>query len=166
MSRAANILANQGRLQALMALGMLGRPHLGLITSYDPEAYAAKVMLQPEETETGWLPISTPMAGNGWGVYFGPSIGDQCRVDFQEGDKEVGFITGFLASDADRPPVVQSGQIVMVVPHGLEIIGEVSITGSLDVSGNVTVGNGASGLFTSEEGQTITVQDGITTNID
>jgi hypothetical protein len=52
-----------------------------------------------------------------------------------------------------------------VTPSGVEITAEATITGSLDVSGNVTVGNGASGSFTSAEGLTVVVQDGIVTNI-
>ena len=35
----------------------------------------------------------------------------------------------------------------------------------MNVSENVTVGNGASGTFTTPQGQTVTVQDGIVTNI-
>jgi phage baseplate assembly protein gpV len=48
---------------------------------------------------------------------------------------------------------------------GLTINAETALNGSLDVSGNVTVGTGASGTYTSLDGKTITVQDGITTNI-
>lgn len=57
------------------------------------------------------------------------------------------------------------GSVNVTAPHGAVITGEVAITGSLDVSGNMTVGNGASGSFTSSEGLTITVQDGQITNI-
>lgn len=41
----------------------------------------------------------------------------------------------------------------------------IEFNGNLGVSGNVTVGNGASGQFTTPAGQTVTVQDGIVTNI-
>ncbi len=60
---------------------------------------------------------------------------------------------------------VQLNTIEIVAPNGLFVNAETSLQGSLDVSGNVTVGNGASGVFTSLDGLTITVQDGIVTNI-
>ena len=31
----------------------------GLVTSYDPKTYLAKVTYQPEGQESGWLPIET-----------------------------------------------------------------------------------------------------------
>lgn len=109
---------NQMRLQAALIAGTVGKPRLGLVSSYDPDAYAVKVKLQPEDVETGWLPITTLMAGNGWGVYFGPSIGDQASVAFQEGDRETGWCTGFLPSDEDRPPRVESGEMHLVHSSG------------------------------------------------
>lgn len=41
----------------------------------------------------------------------------------------------------------------------------VSINGNLGVSGNVSVGTGATGTFTTDDGQTVVVQDGIITSI-
>ena len=43
--------------------------------------------------------------------------------------------------------------------------GDANLTGSLNVTQNVTVGTGADGAFTSVEGLVITVQSGIVTNI-
>lgn len=60
---------------------------------------------------------------------------------------------------------IGQNRINITAPNGVFIDAESSIDGSLDVSGNVTVGNGASGAFTSLDGLTITVQDGIVTNI-
>lgn len=41
----------------------------------------------------------------------------------------------------------------------------VFVTGSIDVTDNLTVGNGATGTFSTPTGQTVTVQNGIVTNI-
>lgn len=41
----------------------------------------------------------------------------------------------------------------------------VSINGNLGVSGNVSAGTGATGTFTTQDGQTVAVQDGIITSI-
>lgn len=102
---------NQMRMQALLAAGKLGAPKHGLVSSYDPAGYQVKVRLQPEDIETGWMPITTLLAGSGFGAYFGPSQNDQAVVLFQEDDREVGFCVGFLNSDADPAPAVQSGEI-------------------------------------------------------
>jgi hypothetical protein len=91
----------------------------GLVTSYDPERYLAKVTFQPEGQESGWLPIETGHIGNGFGVAVGlqpgdgKSSGDQVIVRYQEGDFESGKIVQRVHSDNDRPPQVQSGEIVL-----------------------------------------------------
>jgi phage baseplate assembly protein V len=110
--------ANHMRMQAALAAGKVGKPKAGTVTDYDPAAYSVKVMLQPEGIETGWLPIVTAMAGNGFGVYFGPANGDQAVVSFLEGDREVGWCTGFLPSDVDAPPTVPAGEIHVIHKAG------------------------------------------------
>jgi len=109
---------NHMRMQAALAEGRLGKPKGGLVTDYDPDAFAVKVLLQPEQIETGWLPIATIMAGNGFGVFCGPVNGAQAMVSFLEGDKEVGWCTGFVASDIDVPPKVLAGEVFVVAKAG------------------------------------------------
>lgn len=48
--------------------------------------------------------------------------------------------------------------------HLVTVLGQVQINGSVDISENLTVGNGASGTFMSADGLTITFQDGVITN--
>lgn len=119
--REAQLAANHQRLFSLLAAGSIGRPRIGIVSSYDPNSYAAKVRIQPDDVETGWLPITVLMAGQGWGAYFGPNNGDQCSVLFQENDSEVGFITGFFTSDSARPPVVNSGEMHFVHKAGWSV---------------------------------------------
>lgn len=83
----------------------------GLVSSYDPDGYAAKVRIQPEDTETGWLPLLTLLSGSGWGVCAAPAIGDQALVAFLQGDVNAGFVIGFLFDDQSPPPRVESGEI-------------------------------------------------------
>lgn len=160
-----------------------GHPRTGIVKDYDPIKRRVKVSLQPDDTETGWIPLRTCLAGPSFGVFVGPTNGLEAVVIFQDANLDVGICIGFLPNDEDVPPVVPAGQILLVdsagasiaftndgrltitAPHGAEIIAEVAVTGSVDVSGNLTVGNGASGSFTSAEGLTIAVQDGIVTNI-
>lgn len=101
---------------AQMAARGFAPPKLGLVSSFDgrPGGYAVKVRLQPEDIETGWLPIVTLLAGQSWGIYAGPSVGDQAVVLFQEGDATSGICVGFLPSADDPPPAVESGEIHLV----------------------------------------------------
>jgi phage baseplate assembly protein V len=144
------------RLQALMAQGVNSAVRLGLVSSYDPDNYAVKVRLQPSDTETGWISITALMAGAGFGVYFGPAIGDQAVMAFQEGSVEAGVCLGFLPSDTAQPPHVPSGEgliqhkdgallhfkpsgvVELVAPGGFKVTANTAVTGNLTVSGDVT----------------------------
>lgn len=108
----ASIMAQQ----AQMAARGFSPPRVGLVSSFDgsPGAYAVKVRIMPDDIETGWLPIVTKLSGAGWGIYAGPSVGDQALVVFQEGDISVGMCLGFLASDEDPPPEIASGEVHLV----------------------------------------------------
>lgn len=91
----------------------------GLVTSYDPKKYLAKVMIQPQMKETGWLPIETGHIGAGYGIAVGlqpgdgKTTGDQVIVRFQGNDFESGKIVQRVHSDQDTPPTVQSGEMVI-----------------------------------------------------
>jgi hypothetical protein len=43
----------------------------GIVTSYDSKKYLAKVMLKPEDQETGWIPIETGHIGKTYGMVIG-----------------------------------------------------------------------------------------------
>ncbi|MBR8182086.1 phage baseplate assembly protein V [Burkholderia ambifaria] len=102
---------------ALAHAQKISRMH-GLVASYDPGTYSVKVMLQPSGKLTGWIPIETEAIGNGWGIACGPNIGDQARIDFADGDPEAGAVTGFIYSDADRPPPAPCGEFWTVHKSG------------------------------------------------
>jgi hypothetical protein len=114
----------------------------GLVTSYDPNKYLAKVKFQPEGQESGWLPIETGHIGQGYGIAIGlqpgsgqgsdqqgqgsqqsssgsdnsqnsQAMGDQVIVRFQENDFEGGKIVQRVHSDQDKPPgPVYPGEMV------------------------------------------------------
>jgi hypothetical protein len=48
----------------------------GLVTSYDPDNYLAKVTLQPYGQKTGWLPVETGHIGQTYGIAMGLQPGD------------------------------------------------------------------------------------------
>jgi hypothetical protein len=98
---------------------------IGIIDSYDPSLYCAKVRLQPEDpihpenSLTGFLPITTEYVGNGWGLVCGPTVGDVVEVNFQEWGKNAGFIGKKFYSSVTRPPgPVPSGEFWLVHKTG------------------------------------------------
>jgi phage baseplate assembly protein gpV len=140
-------------LGAMMASADRGRmvARVGLVSSYDPDGYIAKVRVMPEDVESGWLPIAVGMAGQAWGAYFGPSIDDQVIVLFIQGDINSGVIIGALSSDQDPPPRIMPGEIHLRARDDTAAIvlgqdgtitsrGEWTHVGPLHVSETVTVG--------------------------
>ena len=92
---------------------------VGIVDSYDPALYCAKVRIQPENVLTGFLPILTEWVGNGWGIVCPPSAGDVVDVHFQEGGKNAGFISKRFFSSKTLPPgPAPSGEFWMVHSSG------------------------------------------------
>lgn len=69
---------------------------------------AARVKVQfPWETESngsGWVPVVTPHAGGGRGIYFMPEIGDEVLIAFEQGDPNRPVVIGSLWNGVDQPP--------------------------------------------------------------
>lgn len=130
-------------------LEQLGRPVMGIVSSYDPVHYAAKVKLDPEfpdpdqpgnVTESGWLPIITHWSGNGWGCYSPPSIGDQVPVIFLENHGGSGFIIGRCFDwPAHVPAAVDSGEYWLLHKSGtfIKLTNDTNL--SINVAGNWNV---------------------------
>lgn len=101
---------------------LIQRPRVGTVSSYDPDAHAVKVMLQPENKESGWIPLATQHIGNGYGLAWGPEVGDQVEIGFQEGDISTPRVVGRLHSDEDKPPRVEAGEMLLKRKDGSQII--------------------------------------------
>lgn len=118
-----------------------GQPRFGTVSSVDPSAATARVLLQPEGVLTGWLPVLSPWIGAGWGLACPPLPGDQVFVLPQEGDAEHGVIVGRAYSDAQRAPVAPAGELWLVHRSGsfvkLQNDGTVQVSGDLHVAGDV-----------------------------
>ncbi len=98
------------RYMAEQAAEQWAQPRMGLLTSYDPTSGSVKVQLQPENVETGWLPLMPLWQGNGWGFFAPPPVGSQVVVIFQEGHPDNGVCLGAIPSDDDRPLPVPAGE--------------------------------------------------------
>jgi hypothetical protein len=89
-------------------------------TGYNPDTHSVKGILVPHGVETGWVPIATHGIGNGWGIVVGPKVGDpqkldgdQFDVEFEFGDPNTPVARHRVFSNPDKPPVVQSGEILL-----------------------------------------------------
>lgn len=138
--------------------GLSGVARFGLVSSFDPATYSAKVLIQPENVLSGWLPIISAWVGAGWGLAAPLPPGAQVLVIAQEGDAEQGVIVGSVWSAVDKPLAApagelwmqhQSGSFVKLMNDGTITLNAstVNITGSLVVSGDVSDQNGAHGTL-------------------
>jgi hypothetical protein len=99
--------------------GQPARERHGLVTSWDPDKHLAKVMFQPEQQESDWLPVEREHIGNNFGIAVGltpgdgKSTGDQVIVRYHSEDGDSGKITKVVHSDMDKPPKVESGEMVL-----------------------------------------------------
>lgn len=114
-------LLNQMRRTAQEAQQLNAVTRHGIITSYDPNAHAVKVELQPDGTLTGWIPLKALWVGNGWGAVFAPAIGTAVEVQFQEADGGVGSAGLSFFNDDERPPSVPAGEAWLVHASGASI---------------------------------------------
>lgn len=114
-------LQNAMRLQALRAQANTFGNRMGVVTSYDPKRYAAKVTLQPDDLQTGWLPVASCWIGKSWGFFTPPNIGDQVTVEFCDGDIGAGTIVGRIWDDNQVALAVQSGEAWLVHKSGQSI---------------------------------------------
>lgn len=124
-----------------------GQARFGEVTSADAARHAVRVRLQPEGVLSGWLPVTSPWVGAGWGVFCLPSPGDQVLVLAQEGDAEHGVVVGGCFSDRRLAPAGVVGELVLRHASGaslrLAADGTVRVTGNLHVSGRIFDSHGA-----------------------
>ena len=119
----------------------LAQPRIGVVTSSDPSSATARILLQPEEVLTGWIPVLTNWCGSGWGITCPPCPGDQVLVLPQEGDAQHGLIIGRLFSNSVRPPSAEPGELTIKHQSGCSIrllnSGIIAMEGDLHVTGDV-----------------------------
>jgi phage baseplate assembly protein gpV len=138
-----DLFSNVSKSHAAGLDGLGGVARFGLVSSFDPNAYAARVMLQPENVLSGWLPIVSAWVGAGWGLAAPLTPGDQVLVVAQEGSAEHGVILGAVWSVVDAPLPAPAGELWL--RH--QTATTVNITGNLVVSGNISDQGGAHGTL-------------------
>ena len=144
------------------------RSMVGIVDSYDPNEHAVKVKFLTDVDDngqpriSGWLRIRPMSAGAGSSLVVGPSVGDQCVVEHHEGDSEGGHVVGFLHNDVDRPPTVQSGELLYTQKTGAQIHVDANGVTSVKGAGGSTTVHDASGHITHTDnaGKVIHQKDG------
>ncbi|MGH8258363.1 MAG: phage baseplate assembly protein V [Steroidobacteraceae bacterium] len=110
------MLRNAQRLQALRAQAPVLTTRVGAVTNYQP--FMVRLSLLPEQTLTGWLPVATPWAGNGWGFFAAPVVGAMMEVEYLDGDVNGGIAVASLFNDAAQALSVPSGELWIVHAKG------------------------------------------------
>ncbi len=104
---------------------------VGTVSSYDKKTHSVKVMLQPENRESNWIPIAVQHTGNGFGILVGPKIGDQLEIGFHQNDPSTARVIGRYHSEKEKPPQVESGEMLLKHESGSTIF--------FDKNGNIRI---------------------------
>jgi phage baseplate assembly protein gpV len=102
------------RREAEIVASTTARTRLGTVSGLHAKKHAAKVLIQPEGVESGWLPVGTLSIGRGWGIHCLPNIGDQVAVHFVDGDFSSGVIGLRYFSLVDKPMDSKAGELLLV----------------------------------------------------
>ncbi len=76
-----------------------------VIDNNDPEELGrvkVKLMWHDDSSNTPWIRISMPNAGNNKGIYFLPEIGEEVLVGFENGNPDLPFIMGSMHNGNDK----------------------------------------------------------------
>lgn len=164
------LIENSMRLQAQRAMAGKSVCRYGIVTSYNPNNYSAKVTIQPEGMATGFIPVATPIAGNGWGMFVPPTAGDQVVVLFIDGDQTAGTVIANCYNSSRLPiqgtPQPQSGEFWFVHAKGqfLKITNDGKLTFS-DAHGATFVTDGAGNIQSAANAWTHTGNFNVTGTI-
>ena len=95
------------------AANAVPRPRWGIVASVNPAGPFIRVLLQPENVLTGWLPAPQQMADNGWGMVWLPLPGAKAFLvpEMDSGDDYV--VIGYGYNDGQRPPAAAGGELVL-----------------------------------------------------
>lgn len=127
-------LTDMIRREAEVVSNAQARTRLGTISGLHPDKHAAKVLLQPEGVESGWLPVGTMAIGNGWGIHCLPNIGDQVAVHFVDGDFSSGIIGLRYFSLQDPPAPAKAGEFLLI--HSSQSYLKLNADGTVAIFGN------------------------------
>ena len=112
-------------------------------------------MLEPLGQETGWLSIGTMYAGNGFGILAVPDINTEVLVAFEMGNIDCGRLVCFNFNDTDKPPQINTGDVVIVHKSGSFL--KFHSDGSVELSPNTTLKIAGGGAALARVGDSVQV---------
>ncbi len=65
---------------------------------------------KPNTTDNTLLRVAQQWAGNGWGTYFWPRLGDEVLIEFLDGDPDNPIVTGSLYNGTNLPKYSPTGE--------------------------------------------------------
>lgn len=117
----------------------IGQPQFGFVTSVDASGYNIKVMLQPDEVETGFIPYGTSV----YGWVAPPKGGELALVLFQGGQKNVPIGAILFYWDGFRAPgITTNGDTAageMLLRHSSGSYVKLDNTGKVLINGNTEI---------------------------
>ena len=139
---------------AAEGINSTGTPRWGVVTSVkvSQSGVYVRASLQPEDTMTGWLPVTQCAAGGNMTVLTVPEPGWQAFVIPDLGHAEHGVVVGFSHSDAVPMPTVPDdigaggrdlapGETLLMGPGGAVFLrlsaGVAYLKGNLHVEGDI-----------------------------
>lgn len=129
----------------------IGVPRIGVVSSYNPNDGTARVLVQPEGTMSGWIPVASQSVGAGWGLHTPLQTGEQVIVLPIDGDSQNPVVVGRLWSNQMRPPVAAGGEMVLRHSSGSYI--------QLAASGAVTLAAVGTATISDNAGAVISLQN-------
>ena len=102
---------------------------IGLVTDVNDPAKRGRVKLKfpwfDEAMESDWARIATLAAGNGYGSFWIPQVGDEVVTAFEFGDMRFPFVLGGVYNGVDLPPSDRSDtkdQVLFKTKHGHSVL--------------------------------------------
>ena len=97
-------LFNMMKAAAAAVASAQGQPRWGSVINIDAPRGAVRVLMQPENVLSGWLPLALQSAGAGMTMLTVPTVGSQAFVIPDTGDAEHGVVVGFAHNDGAQVP--------------------------------------------------------------
>ena len=103
---------------AAAVVAKLGQPRWGFVASVDPNRPAVRLLLQPENVLSGWLPVL--FGGGAAGASGGqvPVVGAMACLIPDLGDAEHGIVVGFAHNDGAQLPAMPNAPGAGGTPNG------------------------------------------------
>jgi hypothetical protein len=144
-------MMNAMRLQARLAMSNLAFTRMGTVTAFDPTTYTIQAQIQPVDIDnpqlslTGFIPLTSPWTGNGWGMFVPPTIGAACLLFFTEASYDSPIAGAMAFNQENLPLAVPSGEFWLVHESGSYIKltndGNISISAAIVNLGDISAGN-------------------------